>query len=208
MKKNIRLNSLNTPSRRGLARSLIILAVSVGVAVGGSSARAGVIRIYDLTLTENSSTSLSLSYTGPTGDSGFTVMNTGPDQWTIQINSSNLSFDSFSYDWAEPEDPADINEVQHSTNVNPDFIFVVSDLNLLLDAGGPVLDNNTAAPQTVGSESDGQVTTGFIRLTFNDLAQGPEAPTGVPDRGSTFGLMALSGTVLLGASRFRSLRSA
>jgi hypothetical protein len=170
------------------------------VAASAASAYAGVEQTFDLVLTEISSTNLSLSYNGPVGPSAFTVINTSADHWSITINSNDLFFSDFIWDWQEPEDPINsANEVSHSTQVNSNTIFVVSDL--IADA----LPNNTPAPTFVGFEDSTQF--GNIRLTFNDLGD-TQPPSGVPDSGSTLGLFAVAAAVVLGASRIRSLQLA
>jgi hypothetical protein len=176
---------------------LFVFVIATAVAVGTQSANATA--VYDLILTENSSTgptSLTVSYNGP---STFTPTNTGPDQWTIQITSMG-SFDNFEHDWAEPEDPTQrfANVVSHTTDVN-DKLFVTSDLNIVFDQGGPVSADNT--PFSIGTDGGRGV-----QLTFHDLAAASEA--GVPETGATLALLAVSLIALFGVSRLRSLRPA
>jgi hypothetical protein len=192
---------------------LVILSAVIAVGFRSGTAYAGETNIFDLVLTENSSTSLSLSYNGLAGPAAFTILNTSPDHWSIQVINSDVEFSDFSYDWQEPEEANEINEVSHfrpnfqpSGPVQGDFLFVTSDLNLLMDSGGPVLPNNTAAPLFVGFEDSSQF--GNIRLTFNDLAQLSEGGPTVPDKGSTLGLLGLAVAGLLGASRIRFARMA
>lgn len=155
---------------------------------------------YDLTLTENSSTSLSLAYTGPGGASSFSVLNTSADHWTITILSQTISFSNFEHDWAEPEDPSlrFVNVVSHSTDVN-DKLFVISDLLAIFDQGGPV--NPDGTPILVGQDSGTNVF-----LAFRDIAATNEA--GVSESGFTLSLFAFSSIALFGARRLRMSRSA
>jgi hypothetical protein len=176
---------------------LFAIALAAFLVIQSQSAHAGGIT-YNLTLTENSATDLTVAYTGPGGASSFSVLNTSPDNWTITILSQTIFLSDFEYDFAEPEDPTNqfVNAVSHSTDFNSDQMFVTSDLPIAMDSNGYV-GTGTIIGTDAGSP---------IFLTFNDLAGASEA--GVPDAGSSLGLLALSGAVLLSASRFRSLRSA
>ena len=196
---------INTPVNIGkfvrpltIRPNLVALAMAVTAALGTHSANA--IAIYDLVLTENSSSSLTYTYNGP---STFSVTNTSPDHWTIQITSMG-SFNTFEQDWAEPEDPtqAFVNVVSHSTQTNPDMFFVSSDLNIIFDSNGatPVAPNDT--PVSIGTDGGHPV-----QLTFNDLAAISEA-AGVPETGFTLGLFAFSLMALLGLTRLRLPRPA
>ena len=160
---------------------------------------------YDLVLTENSSSDLSLSYNGPAGASGFTVMNTGTDQWTIQINSLALTFDpQLNVFWEEPEDPLNsANQVLH--NLNDRVIFVSSEVPSFPGAGN--FPNNTADPVFVGSDNTNSSQPVPIRLTFNDLGDVAPPTNGVPEVASTLGLLTASVIVLFGLSRFCAARS-
>ena len=186
-----------TPSK--ISKFVMAIAIASTAALATQSAYAAAIA-YDLVLTENSPTSLSLAYTGPGGSSSFSVLNTSPDNWTITILSQTISFTDFEYDFAEPEDPLNntVNVVSHSTDVQSNMLFVQSNLPIALDNGGEIGTNDVVG-------QDGGVP---IVLSFNDGAAASEAATGVPDTGSTLGLLALSATALLSLSRLPSLRSA
>jgi hypothetical protein len=158
---------------------------------------AGAITGFDLVLTENSSSSLSLSYNGPSGSSGFTVTPASADHWTISINSAELNIAPFLYEWTEPEDANAVNKVSG----NPFSISVVSDLGLALDGAALPQSNNTRSALPIGFDID---QSNPIFLTFNDLAQRTES---VPDTGSTLGFLALSLGLLLVAARLRSLQA-
>src|SRR5436309_16030971 len=69
---------------------------------------------YTIKLTENSSTSLSLTYNGT---STFSVSNPSPDMWTVMVTSGSVSFSNFTSDWTEPENPLEVNEVSHNALV-------------------------------------------------------------------------------------------
>jgi hypothetical protein len=174
---------------------LLMMTIATLVAAAASSGYAGISPTFNLTLTENSSTSLSLSYNGPSGAQAFTVMNTAPDQWTVTTAAnSNITFNFFDDFWEEPEDTVNkANEVLQPVAINGHTLFVYSDV--LFDS----LPNNTAAPTPIGS--DGQA--GLISLTFNDLGDAAAPTSGVPDSGSTLVLLALSGVALSALIRFR-----
>ena len=147
---------------------------------------------YTLTLTELSDSVLQLAYTGPGGNSSFSVPNnTSPDHWTIQLLSQTITLNNFEYDFAEPEEIGEVNVVSHSTDLYG-TIFVVSDLPIAMDNGGYI-----AAVTTIGS--DGGVP---INLVFIDQAQAAEA-NGVPDGGSTLVLLASAMAALVVIRRIR-----
>jgi hypothetical protein len=178
-------------------RSLLILAVTVAAALGPQSVVAVTSISYTLTLTENSSTSLSLAYTGPS-NSFSTPSNTGPDMWSIQVLSQTISLNDFEFAFSEPESTATINTVSHSTDVNADMMFVESDVLLATYTSGNVI---TGQGPTIGS--DGGVP---IQLVFNDVAAAAEAA--VPESGFTLGLFAVALTALFGVKRLRVARVA
>lgn len=188
---------------RFLFKPQLALTIAITAAFAAQSAYAGLITTYTLTLTENSSTSLLLSYTGPGGSSAFSITNDNPDLWTIQILSQTVSLDNFEKDWAEPEDPTQsfVNVVSHSTDLNNVF-FVSSDLNIAFDSNGatPVNPNNSSV--LVGN--DGPVE---IFMVFNDLAATSEASS-VPETGFTLGLFAFALIGLFGIRHLRSRRFA
>ena len=188
-----------------LRSSLVILGLAIVAALGTRSAFAGVVE-YDLVLTELSDTELMLTYNGPGENSAFNVINNDPDFWTVQIVSKNITLDAFTSDWEEPEDPTGmlVNEVVHEEPVDhvvPDSFNVYSDLELrLLGPVGGTLANGTRVP--IGYDTEVP-----IFLSFYDSAAPDETNVnGVPDSGSTLGLLALSAATLLGLSRFRSGR--
>ena len=189
-------------------KPIFALAIVIVAVIGTQSAFAVASTGYSLVLTENSSTSLTLTYNGPAGVGAFSVNPTGSDTWSISVTQmfGSPSFMNFSNDWVEPEDPtqAFINEVFYSGDF-PNTIFVRSDLNILLDQLGTVSPNDTPYAIAVGTDSGLP-----IFLTFNDLAQSAEAAPsqGVPDSGSTLGLLALASLGLLGVSQVRFAQAA
>jgi hypothetical protein len=177
----------------------MILIAAIAITLTANIARAGETAPATLTLTESSPSILSATYNGPSGNSAFSVQNTSPDHWTLTINNPEISFQDFNFFWEEPEDPVNsANQVFHSTEINSNQIFVISDL--VADA----FPNNTTSP-VVGFE-DSQFGFADINIKFNDL--GDQAPTGVPDTGSTLCMLTLASISLLGLNRFRSLRLA
>jgi hypothetical protein len=180
-------------------RPFTTLLLAITAAVGIPAAYAGQVNpTYDLTLTENSSTSLTLTYTGPGGSSAFSVLNTSPDKWTIQVLSNTITLSDVEFNFQEPENPNEVNDVLHDSTISKD-IFVTSDSTVLLDSPTAV----PPIPGVIGTDNGA-----LIFLFFNDLAGPAEAVTGVPETGATLGLMALSLTALLGLARFRSARPA
>jgi hypothetical protein len=187
--------------RARFTRSVLICLVLIGLALTVGSMSAGQIVFYDLVLTENSSTDLSLSYNGPSGASAFTVTNTSADHWTIAINSAEMNIGTFVYEWEEPESSNEVNKV----TTNPFQIFVTSDLSLLLDGDAAPQNNNTRSAAPIGFDVsiDNQ-----IFLTFNDLAEaGETAGSSVPDTGSTLAFLGLAAVLLLVAARIRSVHA-
>ena len=189
---------------------LLALAFTFAAAIIPAPARANTTFVpasHTLNITENSSTTLSLSYVDELGNpilGQFTQQNTGIDTWTITItNPQNFSFTNpdMSAFWREPEDPNEANEVRHSTDDN-NHIFVESDESLIGYVGASLIVND-GTPVQFGLDG---TTPFFIR--FVDHAAQNEAGNGVPDRASTFTLLSLSIAGLLGLRRFRISRSA
>ena len=198
MKTDIRTSRLKLVRPIFFRPCLLGLAVTIAAGLGIHSARGGAID-YNLVLTENSATSLTLAYSGPGGASSFSVLNTSPDNWTITVLSQTIKLTDFEYDFNEPEDPLNqtVNEVFHNSEVGPEM-FVRSDLPIAQDNNGMYF----GVGLFIGSD-----TGGAIFLTFNDVAAITEE-TSVPDSGSTLGLLALSLGGLLVVRRFRFPRLA
>jgi len=200
-------NSTSTRTNPNL-RPLIALALAITAAFTVPSANAISINptSYTLTLTELSAASLTVMYTGPSS-TVFSVTPNSPDDWTVSYNSAPQQYSQFSlipffvWDWREPEDPNEFNEVSHGPLLGSSLntLYVQSDESILEYAGdfSTMLENNTPTPIAIGT--DGGVP---VFLVFNDLAQQSENGTGVPDTGSTLLLLGLSvaGLTLLNRS--------
>jgi hypothetical protein len=196
----------NTPALKILQRRWVlrfpthlkILAVAIAVGLTGQATYAGTFD-YTLALTEFSSTNLMATYSGP-NTSTFSVMNTSVDHWTVSF-SGTVTFNNFDQAFIEPENAAQVNEVSHSTYPETHELFVVSDEPVLLCTADGMWGDGTSV--AVGMD-------GYTRvlLVFKDMAANSEAGTGVPEGGSTLGLVALSLAALLGFSRLRSALTA
>jgi len=142
-------------------------------------------------------------YTGPSS-TVFSVTPNSPDNWTVNCSSfyNSLVLVPFVWDWTEPEEPNEFNEVSHGPlfGNGTNTIYVTSDESLDEYFGdfSTMLANNTPTPIQIGT--DGGVP---VFLVFNDLAQQSENGTGVPDTGSTLLLLGLSvaGLTVLNRSR-------
>jgi len=181
---------------------LMTLAIAIATVLGIHSANAAQpVPPFELTLIENSSTSLTYTYDGP---STFMITPNGSDHWTVSVMSGSATFFDFTWDWIEPEDSNKVNEVYSGDMTATHTSFsVISDESLLQYGGGvgTLLPNNTTTPTFVGS--DGVI---GIVLTFNDLAAAPEAA--VPETGSTLGLLGIAAIALVGFRRLRVLKLA
>ena len=123
------------------------------------------------------------------------VTNTSADHWTVDF-SQPLSFDG-ALSWAEPENPTlDSGALQGwnaLTWASPNEALVVSDTSV---TGTSNINGFTFVVSSGGN---------FYSYQFTDVADGP---AGVPDSGSTVGLLALALTALFGANRLRGFRFA
>jgi len=149
--------------------------------------------VHTLSITENSPISLSVTFDG----SAFgTVVNTLPDQWTVTLPREIQINASFGGNWIEPENPLRFNIVATDlTNVNHDSIIVHSD-----SLPGEFSQIADGAAILLGTDlTDGA----SVFAQFHDQAAANETP----DTAFTFGLFLFSLTTLLGASRFRWLRT-
>jgi VPDSG-CTERM motif len=153
-----------------------------------------------IVLEENSSTSLTVTFDGMTMPTGVTVTPTAgmPDSWSVSFDS--LLTDATtgtSSTWAEPGSTGAVNRV-----TVPD-IGPFGTLSVLSDISGTAANQDeTQSPLVFGVyRGDG----GLVFVTFDDDG---DAPTTVPDSGSTFGLFGASLFGLFGARRLRCLRLA
>lgn len=209
MKTNTSLQSVRP---RLLRPHWTILGLTIAAALAASLAKANTMSLdvapvgYTINLTELSSTSLTATYNGP--GATFSVVPNGPDFWTVTFaptSNSSFSLDSsFTYDWIEPENPLEVNEVSHGFDLGADTnLYVFSDESLLEYGGGPVLTNPNGTLVPVGMDN-GQT----VFLRFDDQAAVSENGAAVPDTGSTLALLGLSITGLVALTRFRRLQSA
>ena len=144
-----------------------------------------------LVFTEDSSSSLSVTYNGSTN--GVTVIPQGADQW--EVVEPQVVLNPSVAQWAEPEPGGFVN---HFTFLVGNAFTVFSDT--LQVPGLPVTADDTGVQ--IGTDGAGTP----IIATFDDDAATAEAT--VPDTGSTLALFALALAALFGASRFRALRLA
>lgn len=194
MKTNISLKRFRFVRRLISKPKLLGLTIVICAAFTAQSVNAGV-STYILTLTENSSTSLLLAYSGPGGTSSFSVLNTFPDNWTISVLSPTIVLNNFIYDFAEPEDVSGliVNTVSHFTDFQNGNIFVQSDV---LAGDRPSLLGPVPAGRLIGTDSQTE-----ILLFFNDLSDAGGTVGSVPETGSAFWLLAFSSIALLGLRR-------
>src|SRR4051812_25168567 len=193
MKTSTYLRALNIGCVAGIAVAGIWITTSAPAASIG----------YLLTLTENSSTSLSLAYTGPGGTSAFSITPNGADDWTVTSNTfPSIYFNEFTADFLEPENPNEVNEAYTGdiTAIHASFT-VESDQPLATYQGGisTTYPNGGITITPIGA--DGGVP---IFLQFFDNAAANEAAQGVPEAGSSIMLVALSSAALFGLRRLRS----
>jgi hypothetical protein len=146
-----------------------------------------------LVITENSSTSLTVTYNGST--SGVTVLFDGPDLWDVILPPTVEFVFTFVGTWGpETENANNSNAVAFRSPLNVFSVF--SD-----QPGSADFPNGT--PVNIGGAID-LSNFGEIRATFVDNGDIARAA----DTGSPFAMLAVSLTALFGASRLRSLRLA
>jgi hypothetical protein len=162
--------------------TLVSLGIAIAAALTTQPVRATAIQT--LVITEFSSTSLTATLNGTTP---LTVSNFGADEWFIAL----AGVDGGQQNWFEPGAASD-NFVQAQALGNR--IEVLSD--------HPTLGNELANGAT--DTSDFTLNAGELDVTFIDKGD----VAGVPDTGSTLGLLSLSVVALLGATRLRFLQLA
>jgi hypothetical protein len=160
----------------------------------------GLITTNEIVITENSSTSLIVTYNGST--SGVTVNFLGHtpvgDGWKVTFPST-VSFTSVDNTgvialWVEPKDSSQVNAGFFHPSSNVAFFF--SDDSV--DTNPTAVPNGTTVTDIGTDTSNG----GSISATFNDNGDVARAP----DAGSTIGLLFLALTALFSASRLRHLQ--
>jgi VPDSG-CTERM motif len=139
---------------------------------------------HQLVFTENSSTSLTVTFDGST--SGITVTELGPDRWTIALPFGIAGLHQAQ--WVEPENSNAVNFVQDTGLSGNGFFHVFSGTT---KASLPLTVNGMSVP--FGTDASDGIA---IAATFNDTGD-VEA---VPDTGTTGSLLGLS---LTGLAFFR-----
>jgi hypothetical protein len=168
-------------------RALTLLVAAIALLIL-QPARA--VPIHNLVITENSSTSLTVTYDGSA--IGVSVIYISGDHWGVTIGFP-VTF-SGNPQWTEPEDPSFFNVLTLS-GINQ---FIVNS-DFFSNGSTPLADGATFS--NFGTDTrDGAP----ISITFNDHGD----VAAVPDAGSTFPLLLLSFAVLFGAARFRLPRLA
>jgi len=167
---------------------ILVLVVAITAALVTQPASAGT--VHSFVFTENSPTSLTVTYDG----SPLTVTFSNSDIWTFSL-PVGFSFNDVGFQqWTEPENSYLANFVSFGTDVTRGG-FVESDHSISNQF--PI--NADGATVEVGT--DGGVP---VFATFNDNAAGFEK---APDTGSTMGLFFLALTAVFGPSRLRSRQS-
>ena len=180
------------PANQNPMKTKIILSLAVGIATALVTRPifAGVIEPHQLVITENSSTSLTVTFDGSTANI-FNLTLVSPDLWSFFV--TGFVFHSPNQlAWVEqPENSSLGNRVDLFTGQ----VIVNSDVSTFL----PLLANGATVPD-VGFDGNSVP----VSITFNDNAGAAEAL----ETGSTLGLLFLSLVALLSASRLRSVRLA
>jgi hypothetical protein len=153
---------------------------------------------HQVVFTENSSTSLSVTFDGST--TGITVTPEGlPDEWSVTL-PSEVTINIDAAGWVEPENANLINLVLPLTGVNGFSVSVLSDNTNILSPQSPISNGGTINEFFLDTND-----LTFVSATFQD--NGDVAAT-VPDIGSTLRLLSFSLIGLLTATRVRAARSA
>ncbi len=163
--------------------TLVPLGIAIAVALLSQPVRASVIN--NIVLTENSSTSLTATYNG-SPISAANITNSGPDSWIVTFPGT-VSFNGDRGTWIE------------SANIENTVDFILMDhvLTVNSDVAGTGFFSDGQTAMGVGTDSSNGAS---INAAFFDNAATSE---GVPDTGSTLGLLSLSMVALLGATRLR-----
>ena len=165
-------------------KTKLLLAVAITATLVTRTAFAGA--VHSFVITENSPTSLTVTYDG----SPLTVFFYAPDKWKFSLPRSFLSNDFGYVQWTEPENSNLVNLVNFGLEDTRDGT-VDSDHSILNQF--PIVADGT----TVEVGTDGGVP---VFATFNDGAEGSEK---APDTGSSIGLLFFALTTVFSASRFR-----
>ncbi len=166
---------------------ILLVAVAITAALVTPPASAGA--IHSFVITENSSTSLTVTYDG----SPLVVTFQGSETWTFLLPTGFLSNDVGGLvQWTEPENSNLANQVSFGSEITRGG-FVASDQSIVNQFP------TTADGTSIEVGTDGGVP---VFATFHDNAAGSEVAA--PDSGSSLGLLFLALTAVFGASRFRS----
>jgi len=159
---------------------LALLAIAIAAELVTQSVCAAIVN--DLVITENSSTSLTVTYNGST--SGITINNFSPDGWAFRLQFPlSVSFAEFITPvWFEPEDSTRANFALLADNSF--FVEFLSDLPFS-PSDNPVPNGTTFV--NVGTDN---INGGTINMTLFDNAA--DAEQTVPDTGFTALLMGFS----------------
>jgi hypothetical protein len=154
--------------------------------------------INDIVITENSPTSLAVTYNGSA--SGITVTTHSRDSWKVTFPSQVVvSLPRVATAWAEPENflpPTFPANIFSGAYFGPHSALIVSEVDSEFFIG-TIHPDGTTVPN-VGSDSTNG---GPISVTFFDKAEEPETTA---DAGSTLCLFFVSVIVLLAGVGFRS----
>jgi hypothetical protein len=179
---------VNPPHRSFLFFTLTLL----GIAIALLAQPVWAVPINDIVITENSRTSLTVTYNGST--SGITVAVHSLDDWEVTFPSHVvLTLPRVAPAWAEPENflpPAFPVNIFVGAYFGPNSALIVSDLDSRFFIGTRYPDGTTVP--NVGKDT---VNGGPVNVTFFDKAAEPET---TPDTGFTLGLLFLSSVALLG----------
>jgi VPDSG-CTERM motif len=133
--------------------------------------------VNQLVMTETSSTSLSATY----NNAALTVVNTGPDLWTLTLPTTFTANGIVPLGWVEPENANNFNVLSLIPGVADSTLSVASDVS---GFSGIVTSNGSSI--AIGHDPNGAL----IQASFFDNAATSEAA--VPDTGTTFSLFGLS----------------
>lgn len=182
--------------------ALKIVQVSIlpllGIAIVLVAQPVSAVPINEIVITENSPTSLTVTYNGSA--SGITVTTGSRDTWKVTFPSQVVvSLPRVATAWAEPENflpPTFPANIFSGAFFGPHSALIISEFDSQFFIG-TIHPDGTTVPN-VGSDSTNE---GPISVTFFDKAEEPETTA---DAGSTLGLFFISVTALLAGVRFRS----
>lgn len=164
------------PFKHAALLPLVILAIQQPLSVQAVT--------HDITLTENSSTDLSVTFDGST----LIPLNTAPDRWTVTFPETFI-FGAYTITWEENPSSPTLGNIVDAEQTNQLFVF--SDFGF-----GSTAHPNGSTVTFFATDSGTRVDVNF---TFNDVA---DSAHGVPDTGSTLSMLLLPvGAFLLARGR-------